>query len=137
MIFEHSFVTIFFCSKRCEINYLIDISGFWSTGEIMYNVSDPDVGDYNLTLLLTDGFDNINTFTSWLHIVDTIAPTLVPHPDFNITHGTTGHFLRWEVQDINPCEYEISLDGAQQWVISWEDTNVIEFILVMSMKHFS
>jgi hypothetical protein len=81
---------------------------------------------------LTDGYNNYNIFTSWLHIVDTIAPTIVPIPDFNVTLGTTGHFLRWEVYDINPSLYEISLDSISLVPEMWTDTNIIEIVLYTS-----
>ncbi|MHA1989444.1 MAG: FG-GAP repeat domain-containing protein [Candidatus Hodarchaeales archaeon] len=104
-------------------------SGFWINGDIVYNASDPDLGDYNITLFLTDGYNNFNTFTSWLHIVDTTAPTLVPHPDLNITSGATGKVLKWDVFDLNPADYELRLDGEHKWIESWRNINTIEVSL--------
>jgi hypothetical protein len=111
----------------------IDLSsGFWSSGDIIFNITDPGLGDYNITLFLTDGYNNFNTFTSWLHIVDTTAPTIVPIPDFNVTLGNAGHFLRWEVFDLNPSIYEVSLNGVKEIPWEWTDSNLIEVALMTS-----
>ncbi|MHA2401637.1 MAG: hypothetical protein ACXADH_01490, partial [Candidatus Kariarchaeaceae archaeon] len=89
------------------------ISGFWLNGTpINVNVDGFNLGIYNLTIILWDNAVNSVEDTIVLTVVDTTKPDLDHPTDVTYEETTTGHFLNWTANDLNPSTYNIYRNGS-------------------------
>jgi alkaline phosphatase len=87
-------------------------SGPWDGSEIIISVDGLDIGVYNYTIFVNDTSGNHVIDVVFVLVVDTIAPIINSPLDIHYIEGQTGHLISWELEDLYPSNYEISMNGT-------------------------
>jgi len=116
-------------------------SGSWAGGTIAVTTDGLVTGNYSLTAVVYDEFNNWQADTLFITVLANEAPFA---EDATVTYeaGTTGHIILWEPYDYTPISYEFwfhsvllesgSWDGAAiQLTVDGLDPGFHEFTLVL------
>lgn len=105
-----------------QYNYTISLQGngtvvnstAWTSGvAITYNITDGlGYGIYIFTVNFTDVYNNSVTDSVSFTVGDSLDPVIISSTNnFTVEFGYTGQTLSWNVTDVNPFNYTISLQG--------------------------
>ncbi|MGQ4873628.1 MAG: DUF3344 domain-containing protein [Promethearchaeia archaeon] len=104
---------------------LINESNSWDGSSITINVTDLPVKNYyNFTCWVNDTLGNsIKDEVNVTVLYDNIPPTITGPDDFGIEYGTTDQqLIIWNVDDINPKSFKISLNGTIKKEGAWNSS---------------
>jgi parallel beta-helix repeat protein len=90
-------------------------SGVWTHNTpFAYNVDGLVEGDYNYTIVVTDGYGANDTATCILSVIPNVAPTITHPADTGYIAGATGNSLSWTVTDLTTSTptYTILRNGS-------------------------
>ncbi|WP_371803004.1 hypothetical protein [Candidatus Lokiarchaeum ossiferum] len=105
-----------------SLNDVIEIGAVWDGGDIDYSLTNPGVGEYNMTLFLNDTSGNSVCFSQLLYISD--KPHILSQENCSIEFGSINNLINWTCYDSNPAYYQFLVNGFGQGIIVWDGTNV-------------
>ena len=109
-------------------------SGSWNGSEIIISIDGLDLGIYNYTILINDTSGNRVIDVVCVSVVDTTAPIINSPIDIHYTEGQTGHQISWQVEDLYPSSYQISLNGTVIRDGAWNSSDDIITINVDNLS---
>ena len=83
-----------------------------------------DIGTYVLGISVWDmEYDNLK---AWIIITvsDTVHPSISNPQDMNVTRGSKGNILTWELFDLNPVRYQVFRNGILLETAEWTEPDV-------------
>lgn len=87
-------------------------SGTWTNGTITVDIDELGVGEYIFIINIYDQGDNKVTDTIIVTVVDTTTPIINSPDDISYEFRSTGNEIVWTVGDIDPNDYNVTLDGV-------------------------
>ena len=83
-----------------------------------------DIGTYVLGISVWDM--EYNNLKAWIIITvsDTVHPTISSPQDMNITRGSKGNTLTWELFDLNPVRYQVFRNNILLEAAEWTEPEV-------------
>ncbi|MHA1930687.1 MAG: AGE family epimerase/isomerase [Candidatus Thorarchaeota archaeon] len=93
----------------------------WNGEQISYDVSYLTVGNYNVTLVVEDDFQNSTSDSVLVQVIPSIAPVIDPHSDFTIEAISGFHEIVWEPYDFMPSAYELQINGSTEVSGQWDN----------------
>jgi hypothetical protein len=110
------------------INGVFVLTNPWHSNEtsISYDVSWLPVGKHNLSIILFDvsGTTNYDDVVVTV-LADTSVPVIIPPPRLTYTEGESENYLVWEIYDLNPFYFEISLRGNIVYSEHWTSKHFV------------
>jgi parallel beta-helix repeat protein len=103
-------------------NGSIIASNIWSSGvNISQNIDGLSVGDYNYTLIVTDGYGGQAVDEVWMYVAPTTVPLITSPPDVTYALGSTGHTINWTIIDstVDNPTFNITRNGVLINETSW------------------
>ena len=115
-------------------NYSISVtgnlvaSGLWSSGlGITYDFVATATGSFNVQLIARDGHWSTYPSSLTITVVDTTNPTVSSPADVQFITGSTGNSITWSVSDLNPTNYQITVDGNLAVSAGWAGLTSIQY----------
>ncbi|MDF1540777.1 MAG: hypothetical protein P1Q69_17910, partial [Candidatus Thorarchaeota archaeon] len=100
------------------VNGTAGTPGVWDSTQVSYAFA-PDLGKFNVTMVVTDAYGNSVTNTTWVTCQDTIAPELSGLADQEISESES-ILLNWTCSDLDPESLVLTRNGSviieQIWV---------------------
>ncbi|MHA2277543.1 MAG: hypothetical protein ACXAC2_17325, partial [Candidatus Kariarchaeaceae archaeon] len=96
-------------------------SGIWTNGvPVTTSIDGLSIGTYNYTILANDNFNNNETDTVWIFVVnDSTPPSTTSPSDLTYEFGLTGNTLSWKGTDLYPTVYRIYQNGVLNNTGTW------------------
>ncbi|MFW9993638.1 MAG: NosD domain-containing protein [Candidatus Odinarchaeota archaeon] len=110
----------------------LDESGNWTSGAattLSVDLTGASLGDYNITLVVSDYSNKTATHTVWVTVEDTVDPVIAAIIDFTVEAGPDAGVLTFSATDLFPATYTLYLDGAVNKTDSWTSGTVVTFPL--------
>ena len=82
------------------------------------NIDDLSLGNNEFIIYVYDSTGNWASDEVTITVTDNITPEISSPGDVSYEEGTTGNLIEWTVGDLNPADYNITVDG----VLYEEDT---------------
>lgn len=123
------------------VDEILHAQDIWINGTISTNVDGLAVGMHMIILYIYDIHGNMVSDAVIVTVLEINPPEISSPGDFSYKLGTTGNLISWVLGDVNPGEYNITMDGiligtTQTWVngtisvnIDGLDLGVYEFII--------
>ena len=109
------------------INGTLLDSSAWQTGdEVIYFLSETNVGIYNYTITAIDVYGNGASQSVSVNVQDTISPVLTDLGDRTYDFGNYNYTFSWSVDDGQPAGYNITRNGTLLDEGTWGSKQVIE-----------
>ena len=93
-------------------NGTVIMSGPWDGSSITVNVDGLLPGIYNYSVFVNDTSSNSDTDLVFVTVSDTVAPAITPISDVEFENGLTGNDLVWDVDELLPDMYNITMNGT-------------------------
>ncbi len=106
------------------------INQTWNSGEfIPYDVDDLPVGDYNFTLIASDGLGDIVEDQVIVYVQNILPAFQTPPSDITYECNITGHVVRWNITDNSTMgpTYVIYQNESFQLNLTWTPGVFIEY----------
>jgi hypothetical protein len=84
----------------------------WINGTISVNVDNLPVGIYEFNITVYDEVGNFIVDSVNVTVVDSTPPSVSGPSSFNYEFGTTGNKIEWNVGDIDPSNYNVTVDNV-------------------------
>ncbi len=97
---------------------LIEASG-WSGSSVYTSIEGLSPGDYSITLIVRDIYDNYVSDTVFVIVEPAAEPMIDSPPDSAYEAGTTGNAISWNPSDLSPSFYVAYLDGVPYMAEDW------------------
>ncbi|MBN2228585.1 MAG: hypothetical protein JW779_03255 [Candidatus Thorarchaeota archaeon] len=96
----------------------------WTSGTIEYNIDGHTAGTYHYTLICYDESGNSASHQVTVIVEDTTPPSVSGPSEIIYEAGSTGNQIVWDVFDLHPFDYEISLNGVPVRLGLWGGTTI-------------
>jgi hypothetical protein len=97
-------------------------SGSWASGSpVTRSVSGLSIGDYNYTIVATDGYGGTVSDMVLVHVVPNVSPTITRPTDITFNGGSTGNSISWTITDAGTetRSYEVYRNGTSVASGTW------------------
>lgn len=106
-------------------NWLVEIDGAewtrgaWNLDNITVNVDGLPYGTHTVTVTVWDIYQNYVNDTVLVQVYDDTPPVVDSPPDQWLFVDLAGQTIDWEVSDLNPATYMVSVDGIEFETGTW------------------
>ncbi|MCH8906308.1 MAG: hypothetical protein IH840_04385 [Candidatus Heimdallarchaeota archaeon] len=106
---------------------MVDTGSWASNIPITWNIENLTLGVYNFTLTVFDEAGNSIIDSITIEIQDTLVPEIKSQHVLVVEENSSGNTLIWELNDVDPNQYTVFLDGLQIEQGLWSDGELITF----------
>lgn len=108
-------------------------SGFWSNGNLTWDIDISEIGIINITLVINDILGRITQDNIFLTIVDNIKPTISLFVTIDDVIRTNCYF-NWEIYDDFPKFILVKFDGEIIHELKWSEPKINGTILLENLN---
>ncbi len=94
-------------------------SGIWNFADVTVNIDGLSYGTHTAVVTVWDVDQNSVSDTVIIHVFDNTAPVVKGPPNQWLFVGATGQTIKWQVSDLNPATYTLTVDGNSFSTGSW------------------
>lgn len=94
-------------------------SGIWNFVDIAVNIDGLSYGTHTAVITVWDVDQNSVSDTVIIHVYDNTAPVVKGPPNLWLFVGATGQTIKWQVSDLNPATYTLTVDDNSFSAGSW------------------
>ena len=105
-----------------SLNNVVEVEAVWDGEDISYSLTNPGVGEYNVSLYLNDTSGNSVIFSQMLYISD--CPQILSHENCSFEQDSVSNLINWTCYDSNPAFYQFYVNSVSQGILVWDGEEV-------------
>ncbi|UYP47466.1 hypothetical protein NEF87_003751 [Candidatus Lokiarchaeum ossiferum] len=105
-----------------SLNSVVEVEAVWDGEDLSYSLTNPGIGEYNVSLFLNDTSGNSVIFSQILYISD--SPQILSHENCSFEQGSENNFINWTCYDSNPAFYQFYVNSVSQGIFAWDGAEI-------------